>query len=234
MSITDFDKYAQDYEKILQRNLRHFGNIEYFAECKINILKNKIKKKPRRILEFGCGTGSNLKHLGNKFPESEIWGCDISRKSLESAARENPTVKLFLTGEENEIIHNFDLIFIANVFHHIALEQRDQIMNRITDFLADHGEVFIFEHNPYNPVTRHLVRICPFDKDAILLNPKGMKKLIVKCGLGIYAKKYMLFFPALLRHLRFLEEYLGYIPLGGQYYFHAFKQISAKNNERIN
>ncbi len=41
-----------------------------------------------RILEVGCGTGNNIRHLKNKFPAAKIVGIDISEKML-SAARKN-------------------------------------------------------------------------------------------------------------------------------------------------
>ena len=38
--------------------------------------------------------------------------------------------------------------------------------------LSEKGNIFITEHNPYNPVTRKIVSECAYDKDAILLkNP---------------------------------------------------------------
>jgi hypothetical protein len=38
--------------------------------------------------------------------------------------------------------------------------------------LKEDGHFIIFEHNPINPVTRHLVKNCPFDADAVLLSTK--------------------------------------------------------------
>jgi SAM-dependent methyltransferase len=218
---TEFDRFADDYENILGKQLRHFDDIDYFAEQKINIAKREVTKSPGRILEFGCGIGRNLKFLIRDFPESEIWACDVSGKSLEIAAKLNPSVTFFMTGDERGAAVKFDLILIANVFHHIPLEQREDAMKQIGELLGEGGEVFIFEHNPYNPVTRYLVRICPFDKGAVLVAPGEMNAMLLKEGLVICSKKYMLFFPAALRHLRPLERYLAHVPAGGQYYFHA-------------
>ncbi len=38
--------------------------------------------------------------------------------------------------------------------------------------LKKKGRVYIFEHNPYNPVTRYLVATCEFDRDAVLFKKK--------------------------------------------------------------
>lgn len=37
---------------------------------------------PYRILEVGCGTGTNLLHLGRLFPLAELWGVDLSADML--------------------------------------------------------------------------------------------------------------------------------------------------------
>jgi hypothetical protein len=83
------------------------------------------------------------------------------------------------------------------------------------------AELFIFEHNPYNPLTRHAVNTCPFDKDAELITLSDMKRLIFRSGLTLLPARYALFFPAALKPLRFLEPLLAPVPLGGQYMVHA-------------
>ena len=52
---------------------------------------------------------------------------------------------------------------------------------------------------------------------------KESLELIKTAGLKTQKKKYTLFFPAFLKGLRFLEKYLGFIPIGGQYYVLAVK-----------
>lgn len=40
---------------------------------------------PRKVLEIGCGTGSNLVSLARAFPRAEIVGIDLSRDMLDRA-----------------------------------------------------------------------------------------------------------------------------------------------------
>jgi S-adenosylmethionine-diacylgycerolhomoserine-N-methlytransferase len=40
---------------------------------------------PHRILEVGCGTGKNLRHLGQLFPKAHLWGLDLSPHMLARA-----------------------------------------------------------------------------------------------------------------------------------------------------
>lgn len=217
----NFDDYAGDYERILKEQLGFFdGQTEYFSEYKVHILKQYISKSPERILEYGCGIGRNLKFIQEGFPDAMLFACDISEKSLSIAARENPSVKYYLLGKDN-IKEKFDMIFVALVFHHINPKNRLNVLKEIKEMLSGYGDLFIFEHNPYNPVTRHLVNICPFDTDAILLKKREMEKLLVTAGFKLKMGKYALYFPSALKKLRFMEPFLGFLPLGGQYFIKA-------------
>ena len=41
----------------------------------------------QRILEVGCGTGTNLLQLRERFPDAEIFGLDISATMIETAKK---------------------------------------------------------------------------------------------------------------------------------------------------
>jgi SAM-dependent methyltransferase len=222
----DFDKYAEDYDRKLTEDLEFFGEESgYFAEYKIQIVQNNIEDRPLNILEYGCGIGRNLKYFSKYFPESKITGCDISAKSIGIAKNNNPDLDLFIISEEELVKHSgkFDLIFISCVFHHIEPKLRNDSMNNVYNLLRNNGSLFFFEHNPYNPVTRKIVRECPWDSDAILLKPKESLILIGNSGFNLQTKKYTLFFPAFLKGLRFLENMIWFLPFGGQYYIQASK-----------
>lgn len=216
-----FDKYAEDYQKLIGEQLSFFdSNNDYFAEYKIDIIKKYIDGAPKKILEYGCGIGRNLKYLSRHFEHSSIYACDISQRSLEIAKDDNPSVKFFLL-DHDTITEKFDLILVALVFHHIGPGLRKNVIRDIGNLLAEGGNLFIFEHNPYNPVTRHLVNTCIFDDDAVLLKKRELVKLLTEANLSIDAWRYTLFFPSFLRILRFLEPILGYLPFGGQYFVKA-------------
>jgi SAM-dependent methyltransferase len=221
----DFDKYAEDYDKKLAEDLDFFGEESgYFADYKIKIVKNNIDYKPQNILEYGCGIGRNLKYFSRYFPDSKISGCDISAKSIEIAKKGNPQCDFFLIDDKiKNYFGQFDLVFISCVFHHIEPVLRNDSIKNVFNLMQQNGNLFFFEHNPYNPVTLKIVRECPWDTDAILLKPKESLNLINESGLKLSAKKYTLFFPAFLKGLRFLENIMWFIPLGGQYYIRAIK-----------
>jgi SAM-dependent methyltransferase len=221
-----FDKYSNNYTEILRENLGMFGrDIAYYAEYKIKIILRNIVSPPNSILDYGCGIGRTIPFLSEYFPNAEIWGCDISEESLNIAEKLNRNQNFFSLND-NEFTNQkqfFDLILVANVFHHIAPEMRLHEMRKIKGFLKSSGELFVFEHNPYNPITRHIVNTCPFDFNALLLKPSEMKQLLIKSKFNILKKRYSLFFPAALKSFQCLESLLELIPMGGQYYFHAEK-----------
>jgi len=223
----DFNEYAREYEKILDNDLKFFGeHVGYFAEYKVKIVKETLHRSPVKILEYGCGIGLNLRYFRKHFPQVEISGCDISQSSIDVASRQNSGSELFIIDPENLKLRKekYDLIFVSCVFHHIAPELRAESFSYITNLLKPGGEFYIFEHNPYNPVTRRIVRDCIWDKDAILLKPKETEKLMKDAGLTIIQKKYTLFFPAKLNFVRTVEKLLGNIPVGGQYYIKGMKK----------
>ena len=47
----------------------------------------RLSPPPRRILEIGCGTGSNLLHLRRQFPDAALVGLDLSSDMLARARR---------------------------------------------------------------------------------------------------------------------------------------------------
>jgi S-adenosylmethionine-diacylgycerolhomoserine-N-methlytransferase len=75
--------------------------------------------RPRRILEVGCGTGTNLAELARFFPQAEIVGLDLSAEMLSKARKKievyGPRVSL-LHREYNAPISGadpFDLIVFS-------------------------------------------------------------------------------------------------------------------------
>jgi SAM-dependent methyltransferase len=226
MGKVDFDNYAEDYENVLSDELKKFDSESgYFAEYKIKIVKDTTSKIPLRILDFGCGIGRNTEFLKEYFSKAEITGCDISKKSIQFAKRKNPKCSFFILDRENIEYNNqnFDIIFTSCVFHHIEPELRKETIDNIYNMLKPNGEFYIFEHNPFNPITRKIVKDCVWDTDAILLKPVETKKLLLNAGFKNLEKKYTLFFPKFLSFMRPVERGMGFLPLGGQYYFKGKK-----------
>ncbi len=223
MGNVDFDDFADDYKEILEKQIRFFETgSDYFAKYKVSVVMRLLQHKPKSILEFGCGIGGNIKHLLQAFPFASVAGCDLSQKCLSVAARDNPDAEFFMIPKDAfPDDKKFDLIFVANVFHHIPRRERGDTMKLLKRLMKPNGELYVFEHNPYNPITRHLVDTCPFDEGVQLLKPKEMISLLEHADFSIIRRNFILFFPSPLRFLRPIEHHLSPIPLGGQYVVQA-------------
>jgi SAM-dependent methyltransferase len=218
----DFDLYIDNYNELLRERTQFFSSgEEYFARYKVNIVAERISRPVATVLEYGCGIGRNIPFLRAAFPRATITGTDIAVASVDRARAENPNDKFAVEGPSADGIGRFDLIFVAGVFHHVPVGQRQGVSQTLHDRLEDGGEVFVFEHNPYNPVTRRIVNNCPYDEDAVLLPPRELTRLLTDTGLEVIDRGFCLFMPPFLGPLVRLERYVQWLPLGGQYWVQA-------------
>jgi SAM-dependent methyltransferase len=226
----DFDDYSKNYDQLLQEQVGFFSKSDaYFAQYKAELAKSRVNTSVQRLLEFGCGTGRNIGFLRAAFPGALVIGSDVSQASLAHAKELQPEVDFFVeqvnVAETMEVpqLSGVDVIFVAGVFHHIPLDQRASVAKKLFQRLRPGGELIVFEHNPYNPVTRRIVSNCPYDADAVLLAPKQLRGLLADSGFKQAQQGYCLFIPPRLRPLLWLEPYLSWLPLGGQYFVHVKK-----------
>ncbi len=214
----EFDRHAVRYEADLQQSIpAALAEDQYFAEYKIRYVARRMQNNaPSTILDFGCGIGRSLSLLNLQFPGTELWGYDVSAKSIELARQHLATANL--TSELAELpLAQFDVIFAANVFHHIPCTERKDALGSCRDLLRGGGRMYLFEHNPFNPVTRLIFERCPFDKEASMLERREALLLAKEVGLNVLHSGYTLFFPRQLAVLRPLERMLEWLPLGAQY-----------------
>jgi hypothetical protein len=82
----------------------------------------------------------------------------------------------------------------------------------------------IFEHNPFNPVTRYIVATCEFDEKAVLVPAHSLMAREIAAGFSNVKRSYIGFFPRMLRSLRSWEPWLSALPIGAQYFTVAEKE----------
>jgi len=225
----DFDEYANDYRLIHSGNIKLSGaDSFYFAEMKVRLLQPFEKNIGLNVLDIGCGDGATELYMKQYFSNWEITGLDVSEKSIE-AARDRMLHKVSFSvynGIEIPVAdETVDVVFVAGVLHHVAYNLHQGFAKEISRVLKKGGRLYLFEHNPLNPFTRYLVNTCVFDKDARLLYSKHAAKLLKQNKLKFLRKFFIIFFPrkGILSKLIFLEKYLAWLPLGGQYFIRAIK-----------
>jgi SAM-dependent methyltransferase len=120
----------------------------------------------------------------------------------------------------------FDATFAVCVLHHVPPDAWARFVREMRRVTSRTGLVVVFEHNPYNPLTRLAVNRCAFDEGVVLLRRKRVKELFMAQGLRVAEEAYIILFPWELPFSARLETLLARLPLGAQY-FVAGRRASA-------
>jgi SAM-dependent methyltransferase len=231
---SEFDRFAESYSAALNASIGFSGyESAFFDERKIRELHGFLKLRgladsPFRFLNFGCGVGNSERYIRRYFPRAAVYSVDPSRESIEIARQNNSGLGDItfgvIDGNRIPFEHEFDVVLAANVFHHIPPGERVAVLKHIFQKTSERGYLFIFEHNPFNPLTRKVVNSCPFDENAVLLNPFYTNGILRRSGFTGRRMRFIHFFPKFLAFLTPLEKLLRKFPLGAQYYFIASKR----------
>jgi SAM-dependent methyltransferase len=217
---SEFDDWAEGCEEHLNASIRFSGEEDiYFHLYKLACLKRWVSglESTATILDFGCGVGRFASLAAQAFPQSTVYGYDISPKCIEVARKRWGHLGNVTFSNELSSKGSCDLIIAANVFHHIKPSDRPGIILQLKERIKPGRSIVIFEHNPFNPLTRRVVRSCPFDREVELISLSRFIGLARAGGLGVRFKRYIVFFPKFLSLFRPLEPLLGFLPLGAQY-----------------
>lgn len=214
----EFDPYAKSYDAVLAAALGGDVEVDRFAAYKIEEMAHRLRGvRVGRVLDFGCGVGRSLPFLVDAFPAAEVWGFDPSADCAVAARARAPTTRV--VDDWNAVERgSFDCVLAANVFHHVPPVARHAELERCRALLAPQGSLFVFEHNPFNPVTRRVFERCPFDRDAEMIAPSDLLRLGRSVGLAVRHRAYTLFLPFSGPAVATLHRLLAWLPLGAQYY----------------
>ncbi len=219
-----FDSYAANYETLINNALTLAGDtMDYFCAARVDWLASWITAAglpaPRRILDFGCGTGSAVPHLLRCFPGSTVLGIDVSRESMNRAKARlaGDSRASFLPLMEFQPAADFDLAFSAGVLHHIPPPQRQDAYATLRMALRPDGLAAVFENNPLNPGTLWVMSKIPFDRGAVTLLPWELAGGLSRHLGRVIKIQHLFFFPAFLKAFRPLEPLLAWLPLGAQF-----------------
>jgi 2-polyprenyl-3-methyl-5-hydroxy-6-metoxy-1,4-benzoquinol methylase len=211
----EFDAFARNYPDLVTDSVRISGeSSDYFAKYKASYMAREIGSAAR-ILDYGCGVGLLASHLKRAFPESRVDGFDLSEESLQ---RVDPFLRAqgVFTADASELAHDYEVIVIANVLHHVRPAERQRLVQDVSERLVSGGKLVIFEHNPLNPLTRWAVSQCPFDEGVRLLSANEVRSL---CSGQLCCPRtaYIVFFPRWLAWLRAFEPFLKWCAAGAQH-----------------
>ena len=220
----DFNEHKDSYVETIENSLQFTGKShDFFTQVKADFLKNILKKylpyvKSPRLLDIGCGHGLIHKHL--KDTDLEIVGVEMAAEVVALAQQSNPEV-VYQSHDGKTLpfeSQTFDVAMAICVMHHVPKREWASFMQEMKRVIKPGGLAVIFEHNPYNPVTRHIVANNPLDEDAVLLSSLTLKKLMHQAGFLRVNSRYILFTPFAHRIFNWFDKIFGRIPLGAQYY----------------
>jgi ubiquinone/menaquinone biosynthesis C-methylase UbiE len=220
----DFDRFSGSYRDETQRSIDFIGqDHDFFVQRKVARLLDIAARrvgdpKGLKILDVGCGVGLTDVHLIGHV--AELCGTDISAESVEVAARRVPEATY--RAYDGRVLpfpdETFDVTFAIGVVHHAPPSEWSSLIREMRRVTSPKGLVVVFEHNPYNPLTRKAVRDCAFDEGVELLSKARATKLLRTSGLDPLEDAYIVFFPWSFPGADRLEGLLSWLPLGAQYF----------------
>ena len=221
---SEFDAYGNNYSETVNRSISFSGlKVDFFAKAKASRFLDLLSKKvgdPKQlsILDVGCGVGTYHPLLKDKV--GKITGIDLSEESLKEGRAKNPSVEYLrydgLTMPFPD--ESFDASFAICVMHHVPPEQWSGFSKEMRRVTRRGGLVVVFEHNPFNPLTLRAVNNCPFDANAVLLAKSKTEVYLKEAGLCNVSGRYILSIPSIGGIPRKLDDLLGTMPTGAQYF----------------
>ncbi len=212
-----FDRFADRYTEILDQSVSFSGGADYFSAMKAQYLAARLADRTGpKLLDYGCGVGLVTAQLAALLPTATLHGFDPSADSVARVPEPIQRRGRF-TADPAALDVDYDLIFVANVLHHVPPPERPELVRGLAARLARGGQLVVIEHNPLNPATRLVVARCPLDEDAILLPRRETERHLRGAGLTVVRRDYIAFFPRALSALQPLERWLRGLPLGAQY-----------------
>jgi SAM-dependent methyltransferase len=192
----------------------------FFTEGKAVRLLDVLRRRglePSRtsLLDIGCGVGLIHPFLVDSL--ARIDGVDIAEDALWNAAKQNPRVHYRAYDGSTLPCANgsFDAATTICVMHHVPPARWRAFLAESLRALRPGGVMMVFEHNPYNPLTRLAVARCAFDFDAVLLKPGRLQALMREVGFVDVGREFLFFTP--FRALQGAESALRPLPFGAQY-----------------
>jgi SAM-dependent methyltransferase len=226
-SIGDFDHHADSYRDDVKSSISWSGkDVDYFAEGKADLLMALVADRlgdpaRQRVLDVGCGVGVTDRFLAGRF--AELHGIDLAADAIEQARAANPSVayQAYEGGRMPFEDGAVDVAFTICVLHHVPPAKWVAFAREMRRVVRRGGMVVVFEHNPFNPLTRVSVSRCPFDEDVTLLRAGTTENLLREVGLHDPQRRFFFFLPLRKIAESRIERALQRVPLGAQYYVAA-------------
>jgi 2-polyprenyl-3-methyl-5-hydroxy-6-metoxy-1,4-benzoquinol methylase len=225
----EFDAWAEQYNGGLDNPIkRMLGNsADQFIAVKARWLLRReaaLKNKKLSVLDYGCGAGSLMRVLIELGARAEFTGTDISSNMLKQAEKRWPASlgppPILVLQQDAETPFDdgqFDIVTMSAVLHHVPIKKRCAVYAELGRILKSDGRLYVFEHNPRNPLVRYVVAHTLIDQTAILLDAREVRQGLLSSGRYRLCTEYLMFMPPGISFLRTLDRALTWLPFGAQY-----------------
>jgi len=232
----EFDRHAATYDGGLDNPVKKvMGDADSFIAVKARwLLRHEpgLTQGGLSLLDYGCGAGDLMRVLAGLGARASFTGCDVSGGMLAEAARRWPAAAglapelAVQDGARTPFADGqFDVATISAVLHHVPVAERPAVYAELGRVLKPGGRLYVFEHNPRNPLVRHVIARTPIDENAILLDAREVQDGLLGAARYELETDYLMFMPPGLRWLRFVDRALAWLPLGAQYAVAARKPV---------
>lgn len=216
---TDFDRYKETYADNIRDSIAFAGQEhDFYLRVKADHINSLLPDKAS-MLDVGCGVGLIHKHLK---PGTKLTGIDPASTVITDAKKANPDhTYLSFDGQAFPFKDDsFDFSMAICVMHHVPPRDWLMFLYEMKRVTKPGGMIAIYEHNPWNPLTLHVVKTCPFDHDAVLLSSAKTSSLFRTIRLDPKTE-YMIFTPFEQSLFRKFDKAMKFLPLGAQYVTYA-------------
>jgi len=147
------------YAKVMENTLVYRVWQAPFAERKLApFLAHNDLSRARRVLDVGCGPGTNTHHFAN----ADYLGIDFNPAYIESARARHGREFIVADVTTYDVApeQRFDLIIANSLFHHIDTANTQRILAHLATLLSDDGHVHILDLvlPPRPSISRFLAR----------------------------------------------------------------------------
>ena len=235
--MSEFDRYASTYDGGLNNPVKRMmgRSADQFIAVKARWLLRRetgLRDGSLDLLDYGCGAGDLMRLLADLGARTNFTGCDVSEGMLAEAgkrwpARHGPSPTLAAQhGARTPFVDGrFDVVTICAVLHHVPVAERPAVYRELGRILKPGGRLYVFEHNPRNPLVRHVIARTPIDENAILLDATEVRRGLLDASHYDLGTEYLMFMPPGIGLLRGVDRALAWLPLGAQYVVSALKRV---------
>src|SRR5438034_10597091 len=225
----EFDKHAVAYDGGLDNPIKRLmGNSpDQFIAVKARWLLRRekgLRGSGLSLLDYGCGAGDLMRVLAGLGARAAFSGCDVSIGMLAEAAKRWPGdlgAAPSLAAQDGARTPfadgQFDVATVSAVLHHVPVAERPAVYAELGRVLKPGGRLYVFEHNPRNPLVRYVIARPPIDDNAILLDEAEVRHGLLDSAHYDIASDYLMFMPPGITFLRWLDRLLAWLPLGAHY-----------------